>query len=202
MLNLPESVRLWQRSSPYGRQTVREVSVNFSHIIIISLVHSHWSRNVEAWLSCTERIYYMRPYAIKNHIPQKYPRHRGGPRWSPLRGAIGLQCDKSSSSLSSLYFYNVTSHHHHYNHCIFTTKQRLTVTAPSAGVLTGISPVSPLSPDCHWRHLYLHLPIRAQCHHWLLSGTWKIHLSPTTLQSGLSGHLGVEILHFLHDRLY
>ena len=57
-------------------------------LLLPSVVHSHWSRNVEArlslveriivlvrqlsyaikdsWLPCTERSYYRRPYAIKN----------------------------------------------------------------------------------------------------------------------------------------
>ena len=111
-----------------------------------SLVHSHWSRNVEArlslvesnaapalfchkeparrntppllggillaprwfflwhkrdrWLPWTERIYYRRPYAIKNQrrgskipptepaISRKCPGHQGGPVWDQIPGWI------------------------------------------------------------------------------------------------------------------
>ena len=62
-----------------------------------SLVHSHWSRNLEArlslvesfmvrwcytsirdrWLPCTERSYYRRPYAIRNQRRHKMPSMSG-----------------------------------------------------------------------------------------------------------------------------
>ena len=85
-----------------------------------SLVHSHWSRNVEAWLSlvesfivllrqlyyaiknlygirdrwlpCTERSYYRRPYAIKNQRRASKDPSRGLCVPKPLVGGFG--CDE------------------------------------------------------------------------------------------------------------
>ena len=51
------------------------VIIDFQHINI-SLVHSHWSRNVETWLSLVERIIVLLrqlSYAIKNQLGHPKP---------------------------------------------------------------------------------------------------------------------------------
>ena len=71
------------REETYDR-TALHIAVSRDHLgcVQASVLHSHWSRNVEAWLSLVERFIVMLrqlSYAIKNQLG--HPKPPIAPRW-------------------------------------------------------------------------------------------------------------------------